>query len=400
VDDLIIEFLTETNENLSELDSSLLLLEKNPNDKELLSKIFRVMHTIKGTSGFLGLARLGSIAHKAEDLLGLFRDGKLQPNQQFISLILEAIDAIKKIVEGIEKLGQEEAGDDTSLINRLKDACQGKLDGPIQEILTETAHQLSEEEAYLERLFQETPVLINMPQAEATIEPPTVQVSPPEIPKKVAAPEMPLPSGEAGANAITVQQSLRVNVDVLEDLMTLVSELVLSRNQIMQLARSRTDGEMSSSLQHLSHIVSDLQDGVMKTRMQPVGNAWSKLPRIVRDIANDLGKKIELEMLGQDTELDRQVLEMIKDPLTHMVRNSADHGIEKPDQRITAGKPETGTIKLNSFHAGGYIIIEISDDGKGLPLEKIKSKILQLSKCPASKSSSIFLQPDFQQLNR
>ena len=171
-------------------------------------------------------------------------------------------------------------------------------------------------------------------------------------------------------------QTIRVNVDVLEDLMTLVSELVLTRNQLLQLARTQENSGFTVPLQRLSHITSDLQEGVMKTRMQPIGNAWNKLPRLVRDLARETGKKIELTMLGADTELDRQVLELIKDPLTHMVRNSADHGLEDPAERRAAGKPETGRITLNAFHEGGHIIIEIADDGGGLPVDRIRAKAL------------------------
>ena len=171
-------------------------------------------------------------------------------------------------------------------------------------------------------------------------------------------------------------QSIRVNVDLLEDLMTLVSELVLTRNQLLQMVRGHDDSEFKVPLQRLSHITSDLQEGVMKTRMQPIGNAWAKLPRIVRDLALETGKKIDLQMLGADTELDRQVLELIKDPLTHMVRNSADHGLEAPADRIEANKPEVGAITLNAFHEGGHIIIEISDDGRGLNLDRIRSKVI------------------------
>ena len=167
-----------------------------------------------------------------------------------------------------------------------------------------------------------------------------------------------------------------MTVDVLEDLMTLVSELVLTRNQLLQLARNQENSAFTVPLQRLSHITSDLQEGVMKTRMQPIGNAWNKLPRLVRDLSHEMGKKIELTMLGADTELDRQVLELIKDPLTHMIRNSGDHGLETPAERRAAGKPETGTIVLNAYHEGGYIILEISDDGRGLAVDRIRAKAL------------------------
>ncbi|MGB8397477.1 hybrid sensor histidine kinase/response regulator, partial [Bradyrhizobium sp.] len=169
-------------------------------------------------------------------------------------------------------------------------------------------------------------------------------------------------------------QSIRVNVDTLEHLMTMVSELVLTRNQLLEISRRNEDTEFKVPLQRLSNVTAELQEGVMKTRMQPIGNAWQKLPRIVRDLSGELGKQIELEMHGADTELDRQVLDLIKDPLTHMVRNSADHGLETPAERAACGKPEQGTIRLSAYHEGGHIIICIADNGRGLNTEKIKAK--------------------------
>jgi two-component system chemotaxis sensor kinase CheA len=333
MDDLINEFLVETNENIGELDNDLILLEQDPGNVDLLSKIFRIMHTIKGTCGFLDLPRLGSVAHKAEDLLGLFREGTKIPTTENISLILESLDQIKWIIGELEQNGKEPEGSDDALIKKLEAACHGnEADSSVNDIAVETK----------------------------------VEISPGDTSSTQ--------TGTGTSNTAT--QSLRVSVDVLEDLMTMVSELVLTRNQLLQVSRSQEDSGLSTALQRLNHIVSDLQEGVMKTRMQPVGNAWSKLPRIIRDIANDLGKKIELEMYGQETELDRQVLDLIKDPLTHMVRNSADHGIERPEDRLAAGKPETGKIKLNSYHEGGHIIIEITDDGRGLPMTKIRQKII------------------------
>ncbi len=171
-------------------------------------------------------------------------------------------------------------------------------------------------------------------------------------------------------------QSIRVTVDTLEHLMTMVSELVLTRNQLLEIVRRHEESEFKTPLQRLSNVTAELQEGVMKTRMQPIGNAWQKLPRIVRDLSNELGKKIELEMQGAETELDRQVLDLIKDPLTHMVRNSADHGLESSEQRRAAGKPEQGLIRLSAFHEGGYIIIRIADDGRGLNTERIKAKAI------------------------
>ena len=176
--------------------------------------------------------------------------------------------------------------------------------------------------------------------------------------------------------AKVANQSIRVNLDTLEHLMTMVSELVLTRNQLLDIMRRHDDSEFKVPLQRLSNVTAELQEGVMKTRMQPIGNAWQKLPRIVRDLSAELGKDIELEMHGADTELDRQVLERIKDPLTHMVRNSADHGLETRADRIAAGKPEKGTIRLSAYHEGGHIIIGVADDGRGLDTERIKAKAL------------------------
>ena len=179
---------------------------------------------------------------------------------------------------------------------------------------------------------------------------------------------------EAAEGDRVANQSIRVNVDTLEHLMTMVSELVLTRNQLLEISRRNEDTEFKVPLQRLSNVTAELQEGVMKTRMQPIGNAWQKLPRIVRDLSSELHKQIELEMHGADTELDRQVLDLIKDPLTHMVRNSADHGLETPAERAAAGKPEQGTIRLSAYHEGGHIIICIADNGRGLNTERIKAK--------------------------
>ena len=344
MDDIIAEFLAETRDSLSELDNDLIALEQNPDDAELISKIFRLVHTIKGTCGFLGLGRLEKVAHHGEDVLGLFRDKKLTVTPAYISLILECFDCIRDIVSGLEATGQEPVGDDSALIAKLDAVAQGEE--------------------------------LELPEIEA------IEVSDAAHSSVLAAGVVleesdPASSQEPELQATNGVQTLRVNVDVLEGLMTMVSELVLTRNQLLQISRDDKGTQYQAPLQRLNHVVSELQEGVMKTRMQPIGNAWSKLPRIVRDVCQELGKKIELEMEGKDTELDRQILDMIKDPLTHMVRNSVDHGVESPDERLARGKPETGVIKLNAYHQGGHINIEISDDGKGLPLEKIKEKILK-----------------------
>ncbi|MEJ1160899.1 hybrid sensor histidine kinase/response regulator [Prosthecomicrobium sp. N25] len=405
MDDLLREFLTETNESLDVVDVELVKFEQDPNNAKILANIFRLVHTIKGTCGFLGLPRLEAIAHAAETLMGKFRDG-VPVTPQAVSLVLNSLDRIKSLVGELEATEQEPAGSDEDLISLLEQMAEGKMpaaaappppvaeappapklvqaDGPkhtegelVYQVLERPLRPGEVSLDELERAFRETDADVPLArQAEAKIEA--------QHKKEAAAAKDPEKrdgkdgDGEAGGKAGSVaQQSIRVSVDTLEHLMTMVSELVLTRNQLLEIVRRHEDSEFKVPLQRLSNVTAELQEGVMKTRMQPIGNAWQKLPRVVRDLAQELGKQIELEMIGQDTELDRQVLELIKDPLTHMVRNSADHGLETPEQRKAAGKPEKGTIKLSAYHEGGHIIIEIADDGRGLNVDKIRQKVVE-----------------------
>jgi two-component system, chemotaxis family, sensor kinase CheA len=322
MDELLADFLAETNENLAALDGALLKLERLPGDQETLSVIFRLVHTIKGTSSFLTLPRLERVAHAAEDVLGRVRDGALAATPRLITVILAALDRIRLIVGSVGATGQEPPGEDSTLIATL------------------------------------AALRLPCPVCEPWI---------PESPQQAAA---------ETAVAEPVPQTIRVGVEVIENLMTLTSELVLTRNQLMQLARTHQDTHFAGTLQRLSHITSDLQDGVMKARMQPIGQAWNTLSRLVRDLSRETGKPMTLVMAGQDTELDRQVLELIRAPLTHMVRNSADHGLEFPEIRQARGKPRVGAITLNARHEAGQIVIEVGDDGDGLPLERIRAQAL------------------------
>lgn len=382
MDDLLADFLTETQEALGELDIALVTLERTPDDQETLSKIFRLVHTIKGTCGFLGLSRLEKVAHAAENVLGRMRDGAIQAESGVIGLVLQSIDRIKDILAGLAAGGAEPPGGDEELIAALDAVAAGERPPAPSAPSAASAEAPATAVAAGEMQAAESPSA----EEPAALPHPPPPSSPP-IPAPPAAglaeAETPPPAGAKGGEAephrdgeAVVNQTIRVSVEVLEHLMTLVSELVLTRNQLLQLARTEENNAFSVPLQRLSHITSDLQEGVMKTRMQPIGNAWNKLPRLVRDLAHELGKKIDLVMIGQDTELDRQVLELIKDPLTHMVRNSADHGLEPPETRRALGKPEAGRITLNAYHEGGHIIIEISDDGRGLDLERIRAKAL------------------------
>jgi two-component system chemotaxis sensor kinase CheA len=359
MEDLLPDFLTETLESLEKLDIELVKLERQPDDTSALSSIFRNVHTIKGTCGFLGLSRLEKVAHAAESVLDRHRSGGMAVTPASITLILRALDTVRLIVDGIGQTSKEPEGDDSLLIAELIAMAEDGV-GKLVEISNEDDDMAVAPPA---PVAVAAAVLLPVPTAAPAGAPPA-----PAQTSKMSSP------AEPSAQAVT--QTIRVNVDVLEGLMTLVSELVLTRNQILQLARTQDNNTFAAPLQRLSHITSDLQEGVMKTRMQPIGNAWNNLPRLVRDLAQELGKKIDLVMLGADTELDRQVLELIKDPLTHMVRNSADHGLETPADRRAAGKPEQGRIRLNAFHEGGHIVIEIGDDGRGLPVERIRNKII------------------------
>jgi two-component system, chemotaxis family, sensor kinase CheA len=361
VDDLLSDFLTETNESLAELDGALLALERTPDDAETLGFIFRLVHTIKGTCGFLGLPRLERLAHAGENVLGKLRDRTLIVTPDIVSQVLACTDTIKAIVATLGETGAELAGDDAILIAALDLVASNEL--------TKKAPATAPVQAKDEAPTESPAVAIAAP-------PVVVAPPPPAAPAEAANATWGQAGAQAPSGAQAGTQTIRVTVDVLEDLMTLVSELVLTRNQLLQLARNTENSGFTVPLQRLSHITSDLQEGVMKTRMQPIGHAWNKLPRLVRDLSHDLNKKIELTMIGAETELDRQVLELIRDPLTHMIRNSGDHGLETPAERRAAGKPETGNIILNAYHEGGYIILEISDDGRGLAVDRIKAKAL------------------------
>jgi len=447
MDDLLSEFITETSESLTEVDLQLVEFEKDPQNAAILGNIFRLVHTVKGTCGFLGLPRLESVAHAGENVLDKYRDGALDVTPTGVTLVLKCIDTIRGLVDELAETATEPEGNDAELIAELNALASGEdvstapspttspapagnapaSDGnsfPVAaELLAEyeeatgggdsssspqstdqgfpvAAELLAEyEEAtgggdsssspqstdqgfpVAAELLAEYDEAIGGGKAAGAPAPSPATAQPaPSVPAKTApakdVAKKQAAKAPAKADGGGVSASLRVNVDVLENLMTLVSEMVLTRNQLLQMVRGSEDSEFTVPIQRLSHITTDLQEGVMKTRMQPIGNAWAKLPRIVRDLSLETGKKIDLQMLGAETELDRQVLDLIKDPLTHMVRNSADHGLETPADRQAMGKPEIGTVTLNAYHEGGHIIISITDDGKGLPMDRIREKCI------------------------
>ncbi|MCB9994562.1 MAG: chemotaxis protein CheW [Hyphomicrobiaceae bacterium] len=397
MDDLLAEFLTETFESLEVVDTELVRFEREPNNSEILGNVFRLVHTIKGTCGFLGLPRLERLAHAAETLMGHYRDGALVTDAG-VTEILKSIDRIKTILAALEETQKEPDGDDDDLIDVLLALAEIEVvaadtdKADIADAPDEVADEMPEAPSVIAAMDQASDPDAEMDLSAGPMGRPLKpgEVSLAELEDafaKAEGPELKLPEkpkpdekpdADAGKKneASVASQTIRVNVQTIENLMNMVSELVLTRNQLLEISRRHTESEFNTPLQRLSNVTAELQEGVMQTRMQPIGNAWGKLPRIVRDLAHELGKPIDLQMSGAETELDRQVLELIRDPLTHMVRNSADHGIETPEVRRAAGKPETGTIRVAAYHEGGQIIIEIADDGKGLNTTRLREKAL------------------------
>src|ERR1017187_3921630 len=333
--EVIREFLIESHENLSRLDRELVELEKRPGDTALLASIFRTIHTIKGTCGFLAFGTLERVSHHAESLLSQLRSGQRALTPALVSLILETVDAIRKVLASIEASGAEGNQLFEDLSERLRLASQLKV--PV--------------------IDQTVPVDSTGPADPA-----------PAIEKTAME--------EAKSSAVA-DANIRVGVGLLDKLMDLVGELVLTRNQILQFNTEREDAALNATSQRLNLITTELQEGVMKTRMQPIGMVWNKLPRVVRDMAVALGKQIRLELDGAETELDRTIIEAIKDPLVHLVRNSCDHGIEPPEARARMGKPPQGRLTLRAYHEGGQVNIEIGDDGAGIDVARVKQKAIE-----------------------
>ncbi len=368
--EVIREFLVESHENLSRLDQELVELEKRPKDAALLASIFRTFHTIKGTCGFLAFSTLERVTHQAESLLSQLRDGQRELNPSFVTLILDTVDATRKVLASIEASGEE---------------------GPERfEDLTESLRAAAEATAAIES--EAAPGQLPAPVAEH-----------PDDNGSAEHPEGAKPEEETSKSSAVADANIRVGVELLDKLMDLVGELVLTRNQILQFNTEREDAALNATSQRLNLITTELQEGVMKTRMQPIGMVWNKLPRVVRDMAVALGKQIRLDMDGAGTELDRTIIEAIKDPLVHLVRNSCDHGIEPAEARVRAGKPPQGRLSLRAYHEGGQVNIEIGDDGAGVDVARVKQKAIekgllgpeQAAKLSDREALNLIFQPGF-----
>jgi two-component system, chemotaxis family, sensor kinase CheA len=419
MDEIVKDFLIESAENLDRLDQELVKLESDPSSKELLASVFRTIHTIKGSCGFLGFARLEKLAHAGESLLSRLRDGKLTLSTEITSGLLAMVDAVRTILAAIQASGEDGEEDYAPLIGllaRLQEARAGESSaaakGKLPDALPPPAATEGERPVPTELVAMLSPgsdaskprrkskrekmspdpskiggVLIERGQVR-----PEDLVLALEIQKKgrlkigeilvaqgAASPEDVLAAQHTleSRNPDAAAETIRVGISLLDRLMNLVGELVLARNQLLQFSNHTQDAKFQAVSQRVNLIATELQEEVMKTRMQPIGNIWSKFPRTVRDLAHSCGKEVRLVMEGQDTELDRTIIEAIKDPLTHLVRNSMDHGIEEPETRKRAGKDPTGILTLRAFHEGGQVNIEISDDGAGLNSDRIRQKAVE-----------------------
>ena len=362
-DEVLQEFLVESHENLDRLDQDLVALEQAPDDVETLSSIFRTIHTIKGTCGFLGFGRLESVTHVGENLLGRLRDREMVLDATVVSALLRLVDAVRGMLALIEATGAEGEGDYTELVDELGRLAAREVPR-LGEVLVEK-HVATPEQ--IEQAVQAQEQGDGRQLGELLVDEGVVR--PNDLIDALQT--------QAEARSGLADQSIRVDVALLDKLMNLVGELVLARNRVLQFTRADSDPGFVTTSQRLNLITSELQEGVMKTRMQPVGTIWSKFPRVVRDLSHQLGKRVRIEMEGEDTELDKTIIEAIKDPLTHIVRNSVDHGIETPEQRAAAGKPEEGRLFLRAFHEGGQVNIEVTDDGAGIDLERVRARAVE-----------------------
>jgi two-component system chemotaxis sensor kinase CheA len=399
--EIVGEFLMESHENLDQIDRDLVSLEQEPDSRDLISRIFRAIHTIKGTSGFLAFSRLEKLAHAGESLLSRLRDGVQPVTPETITVLLLCIDGVRSILASIEENGSEAEVDIESMIVKI----QAQMNAPTDAAPAAPAPAEAAEAEAPVSVEQEAPAARPAPEPVADQRQPLGQMlvdagaaQPSDVAsalqQQIEGDERKLGTilldeGKAAPTAVNealqsqapkrsiADSAIRVDVDLLDTLMNMVGELVLARNQLVRGVMEIGDSGLVRSAQRLGMITSELQEGIMKTRMQPIEHIWSKLPRVIRDLSNSLGKQVALVMEGKETELDRSLLEAVKDPLTHLVRNAVDHGIEDPERRVASGKGPEGTLTLRAYHEGGHVAVEVADDGAGLNVERIAQKAVE-----------------------
>ena len=409
------EFLVESSENLDQLDRDLVALEETPDDPGRLASIFRTVHTIKGTSGFFGFSKLGALAHSGEHLLGRLRDGTILLNEEIAGTLLSMVDAVRAILRNIEETGDEGTADFRELSDALAAMSEGREPAPAASNRPRpTGPAPGESPPASDDSPRVTPQQFGSPRSAIKVErltppPPPPEPSPAEAPPPAADPDetvakpaaadiasaetqLPVeskapqptrsePPAASESNAspprsqpTASESSVRVDVGLLGSILDLVGELVLARNQL-RLAAAEVP-QVQDAVRRVHAVTSSLQETAMKTRMQPISQVFSRFPRVVRDLAVSCGKDVRLKIDGAETELDRTLIESIRDPLTHLVRNAVDHGIEPPAERLKVGKPEAGLLSLRAFHESGQVTVEVRDDGRGIPVEAIRKKAI------------------------
>lgn len=396
-DEALIEFLAESHENLDQLDRDFVALEADPTARDRIAAIFRTIHTIKGSAGFLGFSRLEALTHGGESLLVLLRDESLTLTPAITSALLAMVDRVRAMLRAIDASGREGDTPYEDVLATLNSLRSARAASPVSPAAAKvlpapvlTVAPEADIPVMASRPPEPRPLVSREPQPAhpkpATSQRPRAVATPSNHP--LAKPQ-PAPKEEPVSAGGAADTTVRVDVGLLDKLMNLVGELVLARNQLVQFGATIEDATFVASSQRLNHITTELQEHVMKTRMQPIGNVWAKLPRVVRDLAITCGKQTRIEMFGKDTELDRTILEAIKDPLTHIVRNAVDHGIERAEERAAHGKPRTGTLTLRAFHEGGQVNIEVSDDGAGLRLDAIRNKAIERNLITAERAARL-----------
>ena len=380
MEELTREFLIESQEGLDRMERCLTDLEERPDDAALIAEIFRSVHTIKGTTGFLGYKRLEKLAHSGENLLGLLREGKLAATAPVITVLLELLDGLRFILRAIEANETEGTGDDAGLILRL-DQLQSSETADLGAVAVTERRPRKRSTRSASGSTRRKNRVASVCTSPLAIEPGTsteTATSNTLIPNReeVQPVEESADRRPSGSSAVSAAEStLRVDVTLLNRMMNLVGELVLTRNQVLQ--ASAAVPALTQLSRRLDMVTADLREAVMKARMQPVSNVFSKIPRMVRDLSHALGRRVRLEMEGQDTELDKSLLEAIKDPLTHAVRNALDHGIEAPEVRAALGKDPDGVLRLRAVQEGSHVIIEVADDGAGVSVDRVRAKAIE-----------------------
>ena len=367
--EFIDEFLVESSENLDQLDKDLLALEADPADPQRIASVFRTVHTIKGNSGFFGFSKLGALAHSGEHLLGKLRDGKLRLDDRVAGTLYSMVDAVRTILQSIETAGNEGDHDYRELSRTLA-------------AVAEQSHAAVEVAA-----APSTPATpVETPSAKpAVVESPASEFVAAATPPATPAAASPAPSPPATVAA--TETTVRVDVELLAAILDLVGELVLARNQLRSV--DSDDVAVQACAQRINVVTNALQETAVKTRLQPVEHVFSRFPRTVRDLAVSCGKEVQLVIDGADTELDRSLIESIRDPLTHLIRNAVDHGIEPPDVRAQAGKPRAGRLSLRAFNESGRVTIEVSDDGGGIAFEKVREKAIARGLVSAAEAAAL-----------